>query len=147
MPTSLPPKPPNEPERLKALWHYTMNDRHHDEVLERITSMVANLYDAPYVLVSFVDEECQWFKSHHGLAVKETPRDISFCAHALFGEGIFEITDANQDSRFADNPLVTGPPHIRYYLGTTDHRTDRQKQDIRQLMLHFPRLAEVGNNR
>lgn len=117
MPTSFPPRPTNEPERLKALWHYTMNDRHHDEVLERITSMVASLYDAPYVLVSFVDEECQWFKSHHGLAVKETPRDISFCAHALCGEGVFEITDATQDSRFEDNPLVTGPLHIRYYLG------------------------------
>ncbi|MGY4877890.1 EAL domain-containing protein [Vreelandella aquamarina] len=117
MPQNRPPLPPNEPERLKALWHYTMNDRHHDEVLERITSMVANLYDAPYVLVSFVDEKCQWFKSHHGLAVKETPRDISFCAHALCGEGVFEITDATQDSRFADNPLVTGSPHIRYYLG------------------------------
>ncbi|WP_030072023.1 EAL domain-containing protein [Halomonas alkaliantarctica] len=112
-----PPTPHDEPERLKALWHCTMNDRHQDTMLERITSMVANLYDAPYVLVSFVDEECQWFKSHHGLTFKETPRDISFCAHALCGEGIFEITDATQDTRFVDNPLVTGPPHIRYYLG------------------------------
>ncbi|WP_336275067.1 sensor domain-containing phosphodiesterase [Vreelandella indica] len=113
----VPPIPRNEPERLKALWRYTMNDRRKDALLERITSMVAKLYDVPYALVSFVDDECQWFKSHHGLTIKETPRDISFCAHALCAEGIFEIPDANQDARFLDNPLVTGPPHIRYYLG------------------------------
>ncbi|MFP5418482.1 MAG: ATP-binding protein [Gammaproteobacteria bacterium] len=68
-------------------------------------------------LVSLVDTDRQWFKSRQGLDACETGRDISFCGHAILDKAIFEITDASLDSRFADNPLVTGPPNIRFYAG------------------------------
>ncbi|WP_404298418.1 hypothetical protein [Halomonas sp.] len=78
-----PPVPGDEDARLKALRRYAMRDRSPDPVLDQITAMIAELFDVPYVLVSLVDEGCQWFKSHHGIDVEETPREISFCAHAL----------------------------------------------------------------
>ena len=112
-----PPLPDNESSRLKALWRCTMRDRRKDPVIERITSLVAAVFQVPYVLVSLVDEECQWFKSHHGLKVTSTPRAFSFCAHAILHDGCLEVPDAARDERFLDNPLVTGSPFIRYYLG------------------------------
>lgn len=71
----------------------------------------------PIALISLVDADRQWFKSCQGLEVRETGRDVSFCAHAILDGGIFEIPDAHLDERFADNPLVTGAPHIRFYAG------------------------------
>ena len=112
-----PPVPDNELARLKSLWRCTMRDRRKDPVIERITSLAAAVFQVPYVLVSLVDEESQWFKSHYGLEVASTPRSISFCAHAILHEGCFEIPDAARDPRFCDNPLVTEPPFVRYYLG------------------------------
>ncbi len=112
-----PPRPDDELQRLKALWRYTMSDRSQDPVLERVTALAAAIYQVPYVLVSLVDEDCQWFKSHHGLEVQSTPREVSFCGHAILGEDVLEVPDASRDERFADNPLVIGAPYIRYYLG------------------------------
>lgn len=111
------PLPCNEAERVRAMWRYTRHDRTPDPVLDEITRLAAELFAVPLVLVSLVDEHCQWFKSRVGLERAETPRDISFCAHAILGEGLFEVPDAARDTRFQSNPLVTGPPHIRYYLG------------------------------
>ena len=99
------------------MWRYTRHDRFVDPVLDDLTRLAAELFDMPVVLVSLVDEGCQWFKSRVGLAATETSRDISFCAHAILGAGLFEVPDATRDPRFRSNPLVTGPPHIRYYLG------------------------------
>lgn len=111
------PLPDNEHERLRAMWRYTRHDRGEDPVLDAITRFAANHFDVPLVLVSLVDRNCQWFKSRVGIEVSETSRDLSFCAHAILGEGSFEVEDAASDPRFEANPLVTGPPHIRYYLG------------------------------
>ncbi|MFO7649511.1 EAL domain-containing protein, partial [Halomonas campaniensis] len=98
-------------------WRYTRHDREPDPALDAMTRLAAALFDVPVALVSLVDEECQWFKSRVGLEATETSREVSFCAHAILGEGVFEVPDAAEDPRFRDNPLVTGPPHIRYYLG------------------------------
>ena len=75
------------------------------------------MFGVSIALVSLVDEDRQWFKSRQGLEAPETGRDISFCGHAILGGDIFEIPDARADPRFADNPLVTGEPQIRFYAG------------------------------
>ncbi|WP_404298360.1 EAL domain-containing protein [Halomonas sp.] len=109
--------PSDEAARVREMWRYTRHDRGPDPVLDAITRLAAKHFDIPLVLVSLVDEKCQWFKSRVGLDALQTSRDVSFCAHAILGEGLFEVPDATRDPRFQSNPLVTGPPHIRYYLG------------------------------
>ncbi len=72
----------------------------------------------PVALISLVDADRQWFKANVGLpGVRETPRDVAFCAHAVLGDGVFEVPDATLDPRFADNPLVTAEPNVRFYAG------------------------------
>lgn len=85
--------------------------------LDAVTAFAAALCDAPIALVSLVEAERQWFPARTGLDVAETPRETSFCAHAMVSGGIMEIPDATRDPRFADNPLVTGDPGIRFYAG------------------------------
>ncbi|MFM5486675.1 GAF domain-containing protein, partial [Aeromonas veronii] len=109
--------PDNERLRLDALRRLAILDSPAEERFDRITRMARNMFDVPIALVSLVDENRQWFKSCCGLPVLETPRDISFCGHAILGEELFVVEDAAQDPRFSDNPLVTGEPHIRFYAG------------------------------
>ena len=85
--------------------------------LDRITDFAANLCDSPIALVSLVERDRQCFLGKTGLAVSETPRATSFCAHAMLGSHIMVVPDAMQDPRFAANPLVTGDPYIRFYAG------------------------------
>lgn len=106
-----PEVPDNERLRLDALRCLAVLDSPAEERFDRITRMARNMFDVPIALVSLVDENRQWFKSCCGLPVLETPRDISFCGHAILGEELFVVEDAAQDPRFSDNPLVTGDPH------------------------------------
>lgn len=103
--------------RLEALHALNVLDTDPEERFDRLTRTAQRLFDVPIALVSLVDANRQWFKSCMGLGVRETPRDISFCGHAILGDDVFVITDTWQDPRFADNPLVTGVPHIRFYAG------------------------------
>jgi GAF domain-containing protein len=79
--------------------------------------MAARVLNFPIVLVSLVEDKRQWFLSRVGLPAKETPRDVSFCAHAVFNRQSLIVPDATRDPRFAGNPLVTGDPQIRAYGG------------------------------
>ncbi len=112
-----PPTPANENVRLQALYRLGVLDTPHEEVFDRITRLACAVADVPIALVSLVDKDRQWFKSKVGLEATETPRDISFCGHAILGDGPFVVTDAQADPRFADNPLVTGGPEISFYMG------------------------------
>ena len=112
-----PALPINEASRLKALRSLNILDTLPEERFDRITRMSRRLFDVPIALVSLVDENRQWFKSCMGLDATETPRDISFCGHAILGGDVFVIPDAARDSRFADNPLVVDGPEIRFYAG------------------------------
>ncbi|WP_170294665.1 GAF domain-containing sensor histidine kinase [Roseospira navarrensis] len=109
--------PWNESQRLRALRRYGLLDADPEVRFDRLTSLTSRLLNTPIALVSLVDANRQFFMSRQGLEAHETSRDLAFCAHAIHGDGIFEIPDATQDPRFAGNPLVVGPPHIRYYIG------------------------------
>jgi len=112
-----PALPINEKKRLATLCALNILDTQSEERFDRLTRLAAKMFHVPIALVSLVDESRQWFKSHEGLTATETSRDVSFCAHAVFQDTTLVINDALNDSRFADNPLVTGEPHIRFYAG------------------------------
>ncbi len=112
-----PEKPTNEAERLHALRTLKILDTSHEERFDRVTRMAKRMFGVSISLVSLVDEDRQWFKSKQGLEASETPREISFCGHAINEDGLFIIPDALEDERFADNPLVTDAPNIRFYAG------------------------------
>lgn len=109
--------PDNEETRLNTLKSLDVLDTQAEERFDRLTRMSRRLFGVPIALVSLVDENRQWFKSCVGLSVSETPRDISFCGHAILGNEIFVIPDTIKDERFADNPLVLNEPKIRFYAG------------------------------
>ena len=109
--------PDNEAERLHALYGLNLLDTDPEERFDRITRIASQFFDMPIVLVSLIDTNRQWFKSRHGLAAKETPRSMAFCAHAIELDDLLIIEDAKLDDRFENNPLVTGEPFIRFYAG------------------------------
>ncbi|MCW0233815.1 MAG: GAF domain-containing sensor histidine kinase [Ferrovibrio sp.] len=115
--------PAHENQRLAALRDYSILDTAADERFDRITELAADLFDVPIALVTLVDSERQWFKSSHGLPVRETPRDIAFCAHAILDDAPFVVENALDHPLFRKNPLVCNAPHIRFYAGIplTDH--------------------------
>ena len=103
--------------RIDTLREYRILDTAPEPAFDRITKLVADLFEAPIALVSLVDEDRQWFKSAHGLDITETPRELSFCQYVLADGQPLVVTDVVGDDRFRDNPLVTGDPHIRFYAG------------------------------
>ncbi|MDQ1834933.1 PAS domain S-box protein [Massilia scottii] len=111
------PVPADEGARMAALCGLNILDTPPEERFDRITRSAQRMFDCPIALVTLVDSERQWFKSRLGLDAPETPRNISFCGHAILRNFPFVIPDAAADPRFADNPLVLGPPHIRFYAG------------------------------
>ena len=111
-------RPWTEAERLDALYLYEVLDTLPEQSFDGLVEVAARACDTKVALVSLLDSHRQWFKAAQGLDVRETPRDISFCTHAVEDDADLVVPDATLDPRFADNPLVTGPPHIRFYAGT-----------------------------
>ena len=112
-----PETPRDEETRLKRLRSLGILDTAPEERFDRLTRLAKRMFGVPIALVSLVDENRQWFKSCVGLEASETPRNVSFCGHAILGNEIFIIADATLDERFADNPLVLNEPKIRFYAG------------------------------
>ena len=162
------PYPPiNEDQRLKALKNYNILDTLPQAEYDNITYIASYICKTPISLVSLIDEKRQYFKSHLGLDILETSRDVSFCAHAIHNHNeVFTVSDARLDERFHDNPLVTDEPKVVFYagmplvtkeghaLGTLcvidrepHHLTDEQKEVLKRLSQQVMYLLELRQKR
>jgi len=111
------PIPENEEERLKVLKSLNLLDTKEEDRFDKFTKIIASIFDVPYVLISLVDKDRQWFKSHHGIDVRETSREKSICSHVVYNKKMLIVPDTLKDDRFAENPDVIEGPHIRFYAG------------------------------
>ncbi len=109
--------PTDETGRIKALRRYEILDTESEQEFDDLTLLASQICETPVALISLVDSDRQWFKAKVGVGVSETSRDISFCAHAILGNDLMVVPDASADERFADSPLVTTDPKIRFYAG------------------------------
>lgn len=111
------PLHPEEARRLSVLEEFEVLDSEAESAFDELATIASAICGTPISLISLVDRDRQWFKSRVGLGAAETPREFAFCSHAILQDGVFEISNALQDHRFSDNPLVTGDPNIRFYAG------------------------------
>jgi phosphoribosyl 1,2-cyclic phosphodiesterase/DNA-binding response OmpR family regulator len=111
------PIPLDEEQRLATLHGLQILDTPEEQRFDRLTRLAARILRVPVALVSLVDRERQWFKSAHGVEIRQTAREISFCAHAVAARELLMVPDAFLDRRFADNPQVTGKTRVRFYAG------------------------------
>src|ERR1700739_1536739 len=111
------PMPTVEAARIAALNRYAILDSEPEEAFDDLVLLTAHVCKTPIALLSLVDDHRQWFKSAVGVQIKETPREISVCSHAIQQSELFIVPDMLEDARFRDNPLVTGEPRIRFYAG------------------------------
>lgn len=152
-----PPLPIDEASRLDSLRSLNILDTSAEERFDRLTRLARRLFGVPIALISLVDANRQWFKSCQGLGVSETPREVSFCGHAILGDTIMVIPDALLDERFHDNPLVVGEPKIRFYAGCPltvpngskigtlcliDQKPRKLDEDEHELLRDLARMAE-----
>jgi diguanylate cyclase (GGDEF)-like protein len=153
----LAPRPADEATRIDTLRSLNILDTSPEERFDRLTRLAKRLFGVPIALVSLVDADRQWFKSCVGLPASETPRDISFCGHAIMDDDIFLVPDALLDERFHDNPLVIGDPNVRFYAGcplkvpngsrlgtlcVIDVKPREMSEDDRALLRDLARMAE-----
>lgn len=106
-----------EERRLAALLAYDILDTPEEAEFDEIAQIAALICEAPIAVINFIDRDRQWFKSVLGLNVRETPLDISICAHVILQPDLFVVPDTRLDARFANNPLVIGEPNLRFYAG------------------------------
>lgn len=114
---SKPQLPEQEAARLDALYQYEILDTPCEAVFDDIAYLAAQISNTPIALINFIDRNRQWFKASIAWTIPELPRNIGFCAHTILQPELLIVPDACQDSRFANNLLVTREPHIRFYAG------------------------------
>lgn len=136
--------PRDETARLEALRELNLLDTLPEERFDRITRLAQHLFEVPMALISLVDAERQWFKSCIGVPVRQTPRSISFCAHAILGESPLLVADTLLDPRFHDNPLVISAPRVRFYAGVPLRVTNGSRVGTLCVLDHRPRSFANG---
>ena len=111
------PLPANEARRIAALHRYQILDTPSEQQFDDFARLASIVCETPIALMSLVDTDRQWFKARIGLDTEETPREHAFCSYTILGDEALIVEDAKKDDRFANNPLVTSAPHIRFYAG------------------------------
>jgi excisionase family DNA binding protein len=111
------PAPSDEAARLAAVQASGLLDTPPEQVFDRLTWLATQVTDCPIAMLTLLTSERAWFKSRVGVDVPSTPRSWAFCSHTILQDGSFTVGDTAADARFADNPLVTGEPHVRFYGG------------------------------
>jgi GAF domain-containing protein len=133
--------------RVDALRRYEILDTFPEASFERLTRLVANIFSTPIALISLLDEHRQWFKSHYGQENSETSIDLSFCRHAIEGDGVMVVPDATLDTRFRENALVTGEPNIRFYAGAPLSTPEGTKIGTLCIIDSLPRRSLVNSEK
>lgn len=108
----------NDSKRVATLHRYCILDTSPEQAFDDLTRLVSIVCKTPSAMITFIDSERQWFKSHLGVEADEIPRQLSFCAHTIAQHDVFIVEDAEKDERFAGNPLVSSGPYIRFYAGS-----------------------------
>ena len=111
------PIPKNEEARLQVVQSLGLLDTPPEERFDRYTRFARQLLGVPIAFVSIIGDDTQWFKSAQGFSARQSPRELSFCTHTIVEDEMMVVEDAFMDPRFTDNPVVTGPPHLRFYAG------------------------------
>jgi diguanylate cyclase (GGDEF)-like protein len=114
-------QPTDEERRLNALLALDLLDSEPEKAFDALVSLTAQRFDCPISLLTLIDRDRQWIKAKSGLDIEQTGRDVAFCDYTIRGDAPFVVNDATSDPRFADNPLVTGRPDIRFYAGAPIH--------------------------
>ncbi|WP_457883055.1 sensor domain-containing diguanylate cyclase [Pseudomonas aeruginosa] len=141
------PLPPDEALRQQALDDMALVDTPAEHYLDALVELARETFGVKTVLISLIDHDRQWFKARIGLDAEQTPRDLSFCGHAILASEPLMVTDASRDPRFHDNPLVTGPPFIRFYAGEPLHASNGQAIGTLCLIDPSPRLLDLREGR
>ncbi len=137
--------PANEQARLLALDELDIVDTAAESAFDALTKLAARALNVPIALISIVDADRQWFKSRYGLEAPQTARDVSFCGHVVATEAALVVPDAWEDERFADNPLVTGEPRVRFYAGEPLRTPDGFVLGTLCAIDHEPRQLSVSD--
>lgn len=136
-----------EEDRLAVLETYNIMDTAPQAEFDDIVELAAQICDVPIALISLVDDRRQWFKARVGVDATETPREVAFCAHAIQQAEVFVVNDATQDARFAENPLVTGDPNLRFYAGAPLETPDGYPLGTLCVLDNRPREISAGQQR
>lgn len=115
---------PQEAQRIEAVRRYDILDTPPDGCFDRITAIAAKLFSVPISIISLVDHDRIWFKSHHGLDVEQIDRASGLCASAILQDEPWILTDARADVRSLANPLVAGDFGLRFYVGVPLRTSD-----------------------